>query len=72
MEAGGNYRFAILQKDNANERNRTGAAVVGVGYQFKLQKPMLRQNAAEPTIVIVVSKPIFNVPGNESNALSSN
>ncbi|MCD2422129.1 PorT family protein [Niabella pedocola] len=36
LEAGGNYGLILIQKNSANGRNRTGAAVVSLGYQYEL------------------------------------
>ena len=36
IEGGGNYGFVDIQKDGANGKNRTGAAVAELGYQFRL------------------------------------
>lgn len=36
LEAGGNYGFANIQKGDGNGKNKTGAAVMNLGYQFKL------------------------------------
>ena len=36
FEAGGNYGFVNIQKDAANGTNKTGAAVIDLGYQFRL------------------------------------
>lgn len=36
IEGGGNYGFFNIQKDKANGENRTGAAEVTLGYQFRL------------------------------------
>lgn len=34
LEAGGNYGFINIQKGNGNGKNKTGAAVVNLGYQL--------------------------------------
>ena len=36
VEGGGNYGFIDIQKDKANGANKTGAAVVVIGYAFSL------------------------------------
>lgn len=36
LEAGGNYGLIDIQKGTANGKNKTGAAVVDLGYQFRL------------------------------------
>jgi hypothetical protein len=36
IEGGGNYGFVNIQKDDMNGANKTGAAVVVLGYAFKL------------------------------------
>ena len=36
LEAGGNYGLIDIQKGNVNGKNKTGAAVVDLGYQFRL------------------------------------
>lgn len=36
LEAGGNFGFVDIQKDPTNGKNKTGAAVINLGYQFKL------------------------------------
>ncbi|MBN8865075.1 MAG: PorT family protein [Sphingobacteriales bacterium] len=36
IEAGGNYGFIDIQKNNLDGKNKTGAAVINLGYQFKL------------------------------------
>ncbi|SHN43323.1 porin family protein [Chitinophaga sp. CF418] len=36
IEGGGNYGFINIQKDNVNGSNKTGAAVVVLGYAFRL------------------------------------
>lgn len=36
IEAGGNYGLIDIQKENANGKNKTGAAVINIGYQFIL------------------------------------
>lgn len=36
LEVGGNYGFIVIQKNSANGRNRTGAAVISLGYQYEL------------------------------------
>jgi len=36
IEGGGNYGFITIQKDEMNGANKTGAAVVVLGYAFKL------------------------------------
>ena len=35
IEGGGNYGFIDIQKDKANGSNKTGAAVIDLGYQFR-------------------------------------
>ncbi|SHH90505.1 Outer membrane protein beta-barrel domain-containing protein [Chryseolinea serpens] len=42
IEGGGNYGFIPIQKDEANGKNRTGAGVVVVGYQFRICPNMTR------------------------------
>lgn len=36
LEVGGNYGFIVIQKNSVNGRNRTGAAVINLGYQYDL------------------------------------
>lgn len=36
LEAGGNYGFINIQKNAVNGNNKTGAAVINAGYQFRL------------------------------------
>lgn len=36
LEAGGNYGFIDIQKNRADGKNKTGAAVINIGYQFRL------------------------------------
>lgn len=36
LEAGGNYGFVNIQKDEVNGKNNTGAAVVVLGYAFQI------------------------------------
>jgi hypothetical protein len=36
IEGGGNYGLIDIQKDGTNGKNKTGAAVVQLGYQFRL------------------------------------
>jgi hypothetical protein len=36
LEAGGNYGFVNIQKDDVNGSNKTGAAVILLGYAFRL------------------------------------
>jgi len=36
VEGGGNYGFVNIQKDNVSGSNKTGAAVVVIGYAFRL------------------------------------
>ncbi|MCF3107680.1 PorT family protein [Niabella sp. CC-SYL272] len=36
LEVGGNYGFVVIQKNSVNGRNRTGAAVINLGYQYEL------------------------------------
>ncbi|SDD03195.1 porin family protein [Niabella drilacis] len=36
LEVGGNYGIIVIQKNSANGRNRTGAAVISLGYQYEL------------------------------------
>lgn len=36
LEAGGNYGLIDIQKNNLDGKNKTGAAVINLGYQFKL------------------------------------
>ncbi|MBC7934488.1 MAG: PorT family protein [Rhizobacter sp.] len=38
VEGGGNYGLVDIQKDGTNGKNKTGAAVVNLGYQFSLCK----------------------------------
>jgi len=38
VEGGGNYGLVDIQKDGANGKNKTGAAVFSLGYQFSLCK----------------------------------
>lgn len=35
IEAGGNYGFIDIQKNDVNGKNKTGAAVINIGYQFR-------------------------------------
>ena len=37
VEAGGNYGFMTIQRDKLNGDNKTGAAVVTIGYAYTLQ-----------------------------------
>ncbi|OQP63756.1 hypothetical protein A3860_22715 [Niastella vici] len=37
IEAGGNFGLIDIQKNEANGKNKTGAAVINIGYQFILQ-----------------------------------
>lgn len=36
LEAGGNYGLIDIQKNEANGKNKTGAAIINMGYQFRL------------------------------------
>lgn len=36
LEAGGNYGLIDIQKGNVNGKNKTGAATIDLGYQFRL------------------------------------
>lgn len=36
IEGGGNYGFVSIQKNETNGKNRTGAGIVVIGYQFRL------------------------------------
>lgn len=36
LEAGGNYGFIDIQKNSVNGKNKTGAAVINLGYQYRL------------------------------------
>ena len=36
IEGGGNYGLIDIQKDGTNGKNKTGAAVINLGYQFRL------------------------------------
>lgn len=36
LEAGGNYGLIAIQKNDENGKNKTGAAIINIGYQFKL------------------------------------
>ncbi|MBZ4191644.1 porin family protein [Niabella beijingensis] len=36
FEVGGNYGLIIIQKNSANGKNKTGAAVISLGYQYEL------------------------------------
>lgn len=38
LEAGGNFGFRVIQKNSADGQNRTGAAVVRLGYAFTLNR----------------------------------
>jgi len=38
LEGGGNYGFINIQKNDVNGKNNTGAAVVVVGYAFRIRK----------------------------------
>lgn len=38
IEAGGNYGLIDIQKGNANGKNKTGAAIFNIGYQFTVCK----------------------------------
>lgn len=40
IEGGGNYGFVNIQKNDKNGKNKTGAGVIVMGYQFRLGKLM--------------------------------
>jgi hypothetical protein len=38
VESGGNYGLTDIQKDGTNGKNKTGAGVFDLGYQFSLSR----------------------------------